>query len=120
MCVLFICLTAMPNQFTPRSPFHRWAPFLAFILAIGFLESYVPFHKAITTLLFSVLVLMIARSNGLLAGVVASSAGALILVYLLPPRGSLMVNHLDDRALVILFVLCGSVASRWVTSLQRA
>jgi len=57
-------------------------------------------------------VLVISRLEGLLNGLIATAIGALILAWIFPPDGSVMIKSSSDRLALALFLLIATLGSR--------
>jgi K+-sensing histidine kinase KdpD len=65
-------------------------------------------------LLLLLVVLIISRVEGLLNGLIATGIAALILAWIFPPNGSIMIRSSSDRLALALFLLIATVGSRLI------
>jgi K+-sensing histidine kinase KdpD len=65
-------------------------------------------------LLLLLAVLAVSKLEGLLNGLIATAIAALILAWLFPPDGSLMVKSSSDRLALALFLLVATLGSRFI------
>jgi K+-sensing histidine kinase KdpD len=65
-------------------------------------------------LLLLVAVLAISKLEGLLNGLIATVVAALILAWLFPPDGSMMIKSSSDRLALALFLLIATLGSRFL------
>ena len=73
---------------------------------------------AVLMLLFAVLA--ISKLEGLLNGLIATAMAAMILAWVLPPSGSLMIRSSSDRLALALFLLLATLGSRMIGSRERS
>ena len=65
-------------------------------------------------LLLLVAVLAVSKLEGLLNGLIATVVAALILAWLFPPDGSMMIKSSSDRLALALFLLIATLGSRFL------
>jgi K+-sensing histidine kinase KdpD len=65
-------------------------------------------------LLFLLVVLAISKLEGLIGGLIASAVAGLILAWILPPPGTLLVKSSGDRLALALFLVIAALGSRVV------
>jgi len=65
-------------------------------------------------LLLLLAVLAVSKLEGLLNGLIATAIAALLLAWLFPPDGSLMIRSSSDRLALALFLLVATVGSRLI------
>jgi K+-sensing histidine kinase KdpD len=68
--------------------------------------------KDASMLMLLLAVLVISRLEGLLNGLIATAIGALILAWIFPPDGSVMIKSSSDRLALALFLLIATLGSR--------
>src|ERR1700692_3676982 len=70
--------------------------------------------KDASMLLLLLAVLAISKLEGLLSGLIATAIAALILAWVFPPDGSMMVRSSSDRMALALFLLLATLGSRFL------
>ena len=68
--------------------------------------------KDASMLLLLLAVLAVSKLEGLLNGLIATAIAALILAWVFPPDGSMMVRSSSDRLALALFLLIATLGSR--------
>jgi len=75
--------------------------------------------KDASMLLLLLAVLAVSKLEGLLNGLIATAIAALILAWLFPPDGSLMIKSSSDRLALALFLLVATLGSRFIGRRER-
>jgi K+-sensing histidine kinase KdpD len=70
--------------------------------------------KDASMLLLLLAVLAVSKLEGLLNGLIATAIAALILAWVFPPDGSMMVKSSSDRLALALFLLLATLGSRFL------
>ena len=70
-------------------------------------------------LLLLLAVLAISKVEGLLSGLIATAIAALILAWVFPPAGSILVKSSSDRLALALFLLIATLGSRMIGRRER-
>ncbi len=70
--------------------------------------------KDASMLLLLLAVLFISKLEGLLNGLIATAIAALILAWIFPPDGSMMIKSSSDRLALALFLLIATLGSRLI------
>jgi K+-sensing histidine kinase KdpD len=68
--------------------------------------------KDASMLLLLLAVLAVARLEGLVNGLIATTIAALVLAWIFPPAGSLVIKSSSDRLALALFLLIATLGSR--------
>jgi K+-sensing histidine kinase KdpD len=68
--------------------------------------------KDASMLLLLLAVLAVSKLEGLLSGLIATAIAALILAWVFPPAGSILVKSSSDRLALALFLLIATLGSR--------
>jgi K+-sensing histidine kinase KdpD len=77
--------------------------------------------KDASMLLLLLAVLAVSKMQGLLSGLIAVATAAVILiVWFLPPLGSVMIRSSSDRLALALFVLIASLGSRLIVGREKS
>jgi K+-sensing histidine kinase KdpD len=75
--------------------------------------------KDASMLLLLLAVLAISKVEGLLSGLIATAIAALILAWVFPPAGSMLVKSSSDRLALALFLLIATLGSRVIGRRER-
>jgi K+-sensing histidine kinase KdpD len=75
--------------------------------------------KDASMLLLLLAVLAISKVEGLLSGLLATAISALILAWVFPPGGSILVKSSSDRLALALFLLIATLGSRVIGRRER-
>jgi K+-sensing histidine kinase KdpD len=70
--------------------------------------------KDASMLLLLLAVLAVSKLEGLLNGLIATAISALILAWVFPPDGSMMIRSSSDRLALALFLLIATLGSRLI------
>ena len=70
--------------------------------------------KDASMLLLLLAVLGVARLEGLMNGLIATTIAALVLAWFFPPAGSLVIKSSSDRLALALFLLIATLGSRYL------
>jgi K+-sensing histidine kinase KdpD len=71
-------------------------------------------------LLLLLVVLIVSRVEGLLNGLIATGIATVILAWLFPPNGSILVRSSSDRLALALFLLIATVGSRLIARRENS
>jgi K+-sensing histidine kinase KdpD len=75
--------------------------------------------KDASMLLLLLAVLAVSKVEGLLSGLIATAIAALILAWVFPPAGSILVKSSSDRLALALFLLIATLGSRMIGGRER-
>ena len=75
--------------------------------------------KDASMLLLLLAVLAVSKVEGLLSGLIATAIAALILAWVFPPAGSILVKSSSDRLALALFLLIATLGSRVIGRRER-
>jgi K+-sensing histidine kinase KdpD len=75
--------------------------------------------KDASMLLLLLAVLAISKVEGLLSGLIATAIAMLILAWVFPPAGSMLVKSSSDRLALALFLLLATLGSRLIGRRER-
>jgi len=75
--------------------------------------------KDASMLLLLLAVLAISKVEGLLSGLIATAIATLILAWVFPPGGSMLVKSSSDRLALALFLLIATLGSRVIGRRER-
>jgi K+-sensing histidine kinase KdpD len=75
--------------------------------------------KDASMLLLLLAVLAISKVEGLLSGLIATAIATLILAWVFPPAGSILVKSSSDRLALALFLLIATLGSRMIGRRER-
>jgi K+-sensing histidine kinase KdpD len=75
--------------------------------------------KDASMLLLLLAVLAISKVEGLLSGLIATAIATLILAWVFPPGGSILVKSSSDRLALALFLLIATLGSRVIGRRER-
>ena len=75
--------------------------------------------KDASMLLLLLAVLAVSKLEGLLSGLIATAIAALILAWVFPPAGSILVKSSSDRLALALFLLIATFGSRVIGRRER-
>jgi K+-sensing histidine kinase KdpD len=89
------------------------------LLCIAAFCSRLGIGKDASMLLLLLAVLAVSRVEGLLSGLIATAIAALILAWVFPPAGSMLVKSSSDRLALALFLLIATLGSRVIGRRER-
>jgi K+-sensing histidine kinase KdpD len=89
------------------------------LLCIAAFCSRLGIGKDASMLLLLLAVLAISKVEGLLSGLIATAIAALILAWVFPPAGSILVKSSSDRLALALFLLIATLGSRMIGRRER-
>jgi len=75
--------------------------------------------KDASMLLLLLAVLAVSKLEGLLSGLIATAIAALLLAWVFPPAGSILVKSSSDRLALALFLLIATLGSRMIGRRER-
>ncbi len=75
--------------------------------------------KDASMLLLLLAVLAVSKLEGLLSGLIATAIAALLLAWVFPPAGSMLVKSSSDRLALALFLLIATLGSRMIGRRER-
>jgi K+-sensing histidine kinase KdpD len=86
---------------------------IALLLITAFCNRF-SIGKDASMLLLLLAVLGVARLEGLMNGLIATTIAALVLAWFFPPDGSLFIKSSSDRLALALFLLIATLGSRYL------
>jgi K+-sensing histidine kinase KdpD len=89
------------------------------LLCIAAFCSRLGIGKDASMLLLLLAVLAVSKVEGLLNGLIATAIAALILAWVFPPGGSILVKSSSDRLALALFLLIATLGSRVIGRRER-
>jgi K+-sensing histidine kinase KdpD len=89
------------------------------LLCIAAFCSRLGIGKDASMLLLLLAVLAVSKVEGLLSGLIATAIAALILAWVFPPAGSMLVKSSSDRLALALFLLIATLGSRVIGRRER-
>src|SRR5271169_3687330 len=75
--------------------------------------------KDASMLLLLLAVLAVSKVEGLLSGLIATAIAALILAWVFPPAGSMLIKSSSDRLALALFLLIATLGSHMIGRRER-
>lgn len=123
--ILQLVVRSIPVGANPRSAvLERWrdvGPIVVLIIASGVFLSFLDLHRvAFATSLLLLLVFVAAQRRGMLVSWLTLAIATLTLCIILPPARSLQVTDPQDQILLVFFVICGALGTRFIAQKQRA
>jgi ABC-type branched-subunit amino acid transport system permease subunit len=123
--LLLLAVHSIPDGGSPHTPASEpWngvGLIAAIMIACGLTFSLLNLHRvAFPALVLMLLVFVAARLRGMLVSWMTLALATVTLCMILPPNMSLSIADRQDQYLLVFFVVCGTLGTRFIAQNQRA